>query len=302
MDRHAHHGCCSTHARDTHRHEHAGSHGHQHRHAPAAPGVHMAKDPVCGMDVDPHTAKHQHEHAGRTHYFCSAGCRTKFAADPDRYLGDRDPEPGPPGATYTCPMHPEVRQVGPGSCPICGMALEPLEVTADAGPNAELADMTRRLWVALALALPVFLLEMGGHLFDLHALLSRQASNWLQLLLATPVVLWAGLPFFERGWASLKSRNLNMFTLIALGPASPGPTASSRPWRPASSPAGFRGHDGSVAGLLRGRGGRHRPGARRARCSSCARGSARAAPSGRSSTWHPRRRGASARTATTRTR
>jgi Cu+-exporting ATPase len=199
------------------------------------------------MDVDPHTAKHQHEHAGRAYHFCSAGCRAKFAADPDRYLGDRAPEPVLPGATYTCPMHPEVLQVGPGSCPICGMALEPSDVTADAGPNAELADMTRRFRVGLALALPVVLLEMGGHLVDLHALLSRQASNWLQLLLATPVVLWAGLPFFERGWASLRSRNLNMFTLIALGTGVAWLYSVVATLAPGVFPAGFRGHDGSVA-------------------------------------------------------
>ncbi len=121
-------------------------------------------------------------------------------------------------AEYTCPMHPEVRQAGPGSCPICGMALEPVLVTADAGPNAELVDMTRRFWFGLALALPVFLLEMGSHLFDgIHDVISPAASNWVQLVLATPVVLWAGWPFFVRGWASVRTRNLNMFTLIAMG-------------------------------------------------------------------------------------
>ncbi len=131
------------------------------------------------------------------------------------------PAPVPAAATaaaiYTCPMHPEVRQQGPGTCPICGMALEPVIVTADAPPNAELADMTRRFWYALAFALPVVVLEMGGHLVDLHAWLPQQTSNWIQLVLATPVVWWAGWPFFERGWQSLKTRNLNMFTLIAMG-------------------------------------------------------------------------------------
>jgi P-type Cu+ transporter len=144
-------------------------------------------------------------------------------------------------------MHPEVRQVGPGSCPICGMALEPLDVTAETGPNPELADMTRRFWVGLALALPVFALEMGGHLLSLHASLPRQVSNWLQLLLATPVVLWAGRPFFERGWASLKSRNLNMFTLIALGTGVAWAYSVVATLAPGVFPAGFRGHDGSVA-------------------------------------------------------
>jgi Cu+-exporting ATPase len=122
-----------------------------------------------------------------------------------------------PGAIYTCPMHPEIRQVGPGYCPICGMALEPVTVTAESGPGHELTDMTRRFWVGLALTVPVFALEMGGHLTGLMMLMSRQTSNWIQLALGTPVVLWAGWPFFVRGWASLRTRRLNMFTLIAMG-------------------------------------------------------------------------------------
>jgi Cu+-exporting ATPase len=200
------------------------------------------------MDVDPHMAKHRHEHAGRTYYFCSAGCRTKFAADPERYLGERAPQaPVSSDTIYTCPMHPEVRQVGPGSCPICGMALEPLDVTAETGPNPELADMTRRFWIGLVLTVPVVFLEMGGHLFDLHAFLSPQASNWLQLLLATPVVLWAGWPFFERGWASLQSRNLNMFTLIALGTGVAWVYSIIATLVPGIFPPGFRGMDGAVA-------------------------------------------------------
>ena len=124
------------------------------------------KDPVCGMTVDPHTAKHRAEHAGRTYYFCAAGCRTKFMADPARYLGPAQAhaEPVKPGAIYTCPMHPEIRQVGPGSCPICGMALEPVEITAEGhGPHPELVDMQRRFWIALALAVPVVILEMAPH-------------------------------------------------------------------------------------------------------------------------------------------
>ena len=144
-------------------------------------------------------------------------------------------------------MHPEVRQVGPGSCPICGMALEPLEVTAESGPNPELADMTRRFWVGLALAVPVFVLEMGGHLAGLHMLLGQQASNWLQLLLATPVVLWAGWPFFERGWARCRSRNLNMFTLIALGTGVAWLYSVVGTVAPGLFPDGLRGPDGAVA-------------------------------------------------------
>ncbi len=187
--------------------------------AAAATSDHQVKDPVCGMSVDPHATPHRAEHAGRPYHFCSAGCRTKFAADPLKYLDPASSvaEPVPEGAVYTCPMHPEVRQVGPGACPICGMALEPLLFDAEAGPNPELADMSRRFWLGLALTVPVLALEMGGHLTGLMEALGRQNSNWIQLALATPVVLWAGWPFFERGWASLVSRNLNMFTLIAMG-------------------------------------------------------------------------------------
>src|SRR5690606_463027 len=125
--------------------------------------------------------------------------------------------PAPQGTIYTCPMHPQIRQPAPGSCPICGMALEPEMPTADQGPSHELVDMTRRFWVGLVLTLPVFVLEMGGHLLGLHQLIAPQNSNWLQLVLATPVVLWAGWPFFERAFASLVNRSLNMFTLIAMG-------------------------------------------------------------------------------------
>ncbi len=177
-----------------------------------------AVDPVCGMTVDPATTAHRAAHDDKDYFFCSAGCRTKFIADPDRYLGEaRQPAPVIPGAIYTCPMHPEVRQEGPGSCPICGMALEPETVTAEAPVNHELIDFTRRLWVAAVLTLPVFALEMGGHLTGLAMRISGQTSNWIQFALATPVVLWAGWPFFQRGWASLRNRSLNMFTLIAIG-------------------------------------------------------------------------------------
>lgn len=200
-------------------HSHASDHsGHVHDAQAskkiAAPGT--VKDLVCGMDVDPHTTKHSTLHEGRPYYFCSAGCRAKFIADPPQYLGDHIEAAVPEGTIYTCPMHPQIRKVGPGSCPICGMALEPELVTLDSGPNPELAEMSTRFWAGLALALPVVLLEMGNHL-GLHKLISGTTSNWLQLALATPVVWWAGWPFFVRGWASLRSRNLNMFTLIAMG-------------------------------------------------------------------------------------
>ncbi|MCC7273572.1 MAG: heavy metal translocating P-type ATPase [Alphaproteobacteria bacterium] len=216
-------------------------------HADAAPGGPCAIDPVCGMTVDPHTAQHRAAHGGRTWYFCSAGCRTKFVADPAKYLGPRQPEPVVAGAVYTCPMHPEVRQVGPGSCPICGMALEPEVATADAGPNPELTDMTRRFWIGLALALPVFALEMGGHLTGLHMWLGARASAWTQLALATPVVLWAGWPFFVRGAQSLVTRNLNMFTLIAMGTGVAWLYSVVATLAPQVFPAAFRGPDGGVA-------------------------------------------------------
>jgi Cu+-exporting ATPase len=221
-------------------------HGHESAPLPASPG--MAKDPVCGMSVDPHKAKHTAEYEGHTYYFCSAGCRTKFLASPVQYLSPEQAkaQPVPEGAIYTCPMHPEIRQVGPGSCPICGMALEPLEVSSDTGPNPELVDMTRRFWVGLAFAVPVFLLEMGSHLINLHSLLGQQAANWVQLVLATPVVLWAGWPFFVRGWASLRTRNLNMFTLIAMGTGVAWAYSIVATLFPILFPAALRGHDGAV--------------------------------------------------------
>ncbi|WP_283206032.1 heavy metal translocating P-type ATPase, partial [Methylobacterium isbiliense] len=247
------HSCCGEHGKAVPAaHDHA-PHGHDHHHAhdhagPAAEGT--VKDPVCGMTVDPHTAKHRAQHNGRPYYFCSAGCQAKFTADPARYLDPASAtakaEPVPEGTIYTCPMHPEVRQVGPGSCPICGMALEPLLVSADTGPSTELVDMTRRFWIGLVLTLPVFALEMGGHLTGLVDRLGQQNSNWLQLVLATPVVLWAGWPFFERGWASVKSRNLNMFTLIALGTGVAWLYSVVATVAPGVFPAELRGHDGAV--------------------------------------------------------
>ncbi|MDI2059652.1 MULTISPECIES: heavy metal translocating P-type ATPase [Bradyrhizobium] len=174
-------------------------------------------DPVCGMKVNPATAKHRFSYKGEEYLFCSGRCRERFEADPEKYLKPREEEPpAPAGTIYTCPMHPEVRQVGPGTCPICGMALEPEQVSLDDGPDPELIDMTRRFWIGLALTLPVFVLEMGSHLGLMH-LVPQGWSNWISFVLATPVVLWAGAPFFVRGWQSLVTRNLNMFTLIAMG-------------------------------------------------------------------------------------
>jgi Cu+-exporting ATPase len=217
--------------------------------APGASGVGVI-DPVCGMAVDPHTA-HHHSWRDRTYYFCSAGCRGRFAADPAKYLGSKaDPAAAaavPAGAIYTCPMHPEVRRVGPGHCPICGMALEPVLAAAETGPDPELIDMRRRFWVGLLLAIPVVALEMGGHLSDLHMWMGQALSNWIELVIATPVVLWAGSPFFVRGWRSMVTRNLNMFTLIAMGTGVAFLYSVVGTLAPALFPAAFRGSDGAVA-------------------------------------------------------
>jgi Cu+-exporting ATPase len=228
-----------------HHHDHHHAHGHQGGGVAPAETV---KDPVCGMTVDPATAKQRHTHEGHPYYFCSGRCREKFIADPAKYLSPASApaEPVPGGTIYTCPMHPEIRHVGPGACPICGMALEPDIVTAHAQPNTELADMVRRFWIGLALALPVFLLEMGGHLFDLHGWIAPQTSNWIQLALATPVVLWAGLPFFERGWASVRTGNLNMFTLIAIGTGVAWVYSIVGTVWPGLFPPSMRGHGGAV--------------------------------------------------------
>jgi Cu+-exporting ATPase len=178
------------------------------------------------MRVDPTTTRHHVQHDGETYFFCSEGCRQKFTTDPDKYVRksasashhhNAPPRAADSDAIYTCPMHPQIRQKGPGHCPICGMALEPLVATASTGPDPELTDMSRRFWVSLALTVPVFVLEMGGHFLDLGRLLSPTVSTWIQLTLSAPVVLWGGWPFFARGWASLRNRSFNMFTLIALG-------------------------------------------------------------------------------------
>jgi len=229
--------CCGGHG------DHA---GHPHPHGEAATKV---NDPVCGMTVDPATSKHRFEHHGEIFHFCSSGCRTKFAADPAKYLAkEKAPEPEmPAGTIYTCPMHPEIRQVGPGTCPICGMALEPEIASLETGPNPELADMTRRFWIGGVLALPAVVLEMGGHLAGPHNWIDPTLSNWIQLVFATPVVLWAGWPFFVRGWQSLLTRNLNMFTLIAMGTGVAYVYSVLGTVTPQIFPTTFRGHEGAVA-------------------------------------------------------
>ncbi len=212
---------------------------HHHHGASAAGGV---IDPVCGMTVDPHTVQHRTNYRDHTYYFCAAACRTKFVANPDRYLGAPTLEPMIEGATYTCPMHPEIRQQGPGACPICGMALEPEIPSADTGPNPELADMMHRFWIGLVLALPVIVLEMGSHLLGAHDWVDPTLSNYIQFAFATPVALWAGWPFFVRGWQSLVTRNLNMFTLIGMGTGVAYVYSVVATLAPGIFPLTFRGH------------------------------------------------------------
>jgi Cu+-exporting ATPase len=229
-------------------HDHSGHVNHA-ACSPQADDPVRVLDPVCGMKVDPATSTHRFDYRGETFHFCSAGCRTKFAADPVSYL-EKESKPKaavPEGAIYTCPMHPQIRQVGPGSCPICGMALEPEVASLDDAPNPELADMTRRFWIGLALAMPAVVLEMGGHLVGGHGLIDPELSNWIQFAFATPVVLWAGWPFFVRGWQSLVTRHLNMFTLIAIGTGVAYLYSVVATVAPGIFPETFRGHGGAVA-------------------------------------------------------
>jgi len=208
-----------------------------------------ATDPVCGMTVKTADARNKAQHDGHTYYFCSPRCLAKFTAEPLRYLKPAAAPAVPaakPGTLYTCPMHPEIRQIGPGSCPICGMALEPAEASLEERPNEELFDMTRRLWIGAALAVPVLAVDMGGHLFSIDALLPHGMKNWLLLVLATPVVLWAGWPFFVRGAQSVARRSLNMFTLIALGTGVAWLYSVVATVAPGLFPAALRGADGSM--------------------------------------------------------
>ena len=219
-----------------------------------------AVDPVCGMQVDEARAAATAEHAGTTWHFCSTRCHDRFTADPQAFLKPQGEgsccgqhkargaaPPADPETLYTCPMHPEVQQRGPGDCPICGMALEPMQITAEPEANPELDDMTRRFWVALVFALPVLVLAMGGMVPGVAGLLPHGAAGrWLELAFATPVVLWCGWPFFVRGVKSVVSRNLNMFTLIGLGVAVAYGYSLVATLAPGVFPAAFRGHDGQV--------------------------------------------------------
>jgi P-type Cu+ transporter len=209
-----------------------------------------ARDPVCGMSVDPATSPHRAEHAGHAYFFCGARCRERFIAEPERFAtGDRARErlsatPVAAGTKWTCPMHPDIIRDAPGACPICGMALEPLTpIAGEDSDNPELRDMTRRLWVTAALSVPLLVIAMGGHAVTM---LSPRAAAGVQLALATPAVLWGGWPFFQRGWDSLRNRSLNMFTLIALGTGVAYLYSVAAAVMPGIFPASFRGPDGGV--------------------------------------------------------
>ncbi|NYZ14842.1 heavy metal translocating P-type ATPase [Azospirillum sp. RWY-5-1] len=245
---------------DQHR-SHAHHHDHHrggHDHHAGNAGDAKVKDPVCGMMVDPGRTDHHAGHGGRTFHFCSARCHDRFVAAPEQYLKP-EAEPAAPetavpasprkGVIHTCPMHPEIRQEGPGNCPICGMALEPVGANVGEGPNPELVDMTRRFRVGTVFTVPLVLLELGAHLpgLGLHALIPPQVSLWLQFLLATPVVLWAGWPLLERGWRSFANRRLNMFSLIALGVGVAYLFSLVATFLPGIFPAGFRNAEGLVA-------------------------------------------------------
>ena len=200
-----------------------GSHSGQDQARSASAGPTAAIDPVCGMTVDPERARWRHVHKGQEYVFCSEACLNRFRANPAAFLKpDAVPEiqknDAAPGTEYVCPMHPEIVRPKPGSCPICGMALEPRVVSLDEPPNPELVDMTRRFWISTALTVPLLPMAMGEMLPGVwRQWLASPAAGWVQLALATPVVVWGGWPFFERGWASVVNRSLNMFTLIALG-------------------------------------------------------------------------------------
>ena len=235
--------------------------------------LHKVRDPVCGMAILPDRAHSSIRYQDHQLYFCSASCESKFKAHPDRYLTEdasehshhhhhdhhevspdqikqphNQAEKENSEGVWTCPMHPEIRRSGPGSCPVCGMALEPLVATASTGPSDELHDMTRRFWLGLLLAFPVLVLEMGSHLFpDLRNTVPPQYNTWLQLLLASPVVLWCGWPFFARAGMSLRNRSLNMFTLVAMGTGVAWVYSVIATVFPSWFPASFRNMDGLVA-------------------------------------------------------
>ena len=203
----------------THSHSHTNEHGHDHAahagHEHAQAKDTAEKDPVCGMSVNPDKGIFS-DWAGKRYHFCNPKCKTKFDLEPQRYLQPAEPEPAVEGATYTCPMHPEIREPSPGTCPKCGMALEPELPTLEEDDNPELKDFERRFWWTLPLTVIVTILAMVGHRVELVPIASQ---SWIELVLATPIVLWAGWPFFVRGVQSVLTRNPNMWTLIGSGTA-----------------------------------------------------------------------------------
>lgn len=208
-----------------------------------------ATDPVCGMSVDRASAGNTHRHEGTLHYFCSSKCKDKFTAAPDEYLGDRpDPEPMPEGTIYTCPMHPEIEQVGPGTCPKCGMALEAKGVpAADEGPNPELVDFKRRFALGAVLTVPLLIMAMGPMLgLPVRDWFGERTALWTELVLGTPVILWSGWPFLVRGWQSFRTWNLNMFSLIGMGVTAAFLFSVVAVLIPDIFPDGFRDADGNV--------------------------------------------------------
>ncbi|MFV2092454.1 MAG: heavy metal translocating P-type ATPase, partial [Hyphomicrobiales bacterium] len=223
---------------------------HNHGSAAAAPDANLVKDPVCGMNVDPAAGKPSLVHNGQTHHFCSTGCHDKFKAEPAKYQdGPPKPEPVPEGTIFTCPMHPEIEQIGHGECPICGMALEPKGVpTGEEGPNPELVDFTRRLWIAVALTVPLLVLTMPPYLgyAQIREYFGEWTSLWIELVISTPVILWVGWPFFVRGYKSFRTMNLNMFSLIAMGVGAAYVFSIVAVLAPQIFPDGFRNPDGSV--------------------------------------------------------
>ncbi len=211
-------------------------------------------DPVCGMKVDPAKAAAHEEHGGKTYYFCSQGCATKFRNAPDTYLqskekaaGSSEPAASPKPSGYTCPMHPQIIRDEPGNCPICGMALEPMTVTVNEA-NPELESMTRRFWICAALTLPLLAIMVSDLLpsHPIQGLLKGPLLGWFELAIASPVVLWGGWPFFQRGWASIVSRNLNMFTLISIGAGSAYLYSLVAVFMPQLFPASFRDMSGQL--------------------------------------------------------
>ena len=224
------------------------SHGGVSGHSGNTTGETVTRDPVCGMSVDRASTSHVVKHGGENYYFCSNGCQAKFEADPEHYTAEHaEAEAQPEGTLYTCPMHPEIVRDHPGNCPKCGMALEPMTITADDGPNEELVDMTRRFRVSLVFAAPVFVIAMSRHVLPgVTDSVPTIWLDWIEFALATPVVLWCGLPFFQRGLDSFRSLNLNMFSLIAVGVAAAYIYSVVAVVAPGIFPAAMQGADGRV--------------------------------------------------------